>query len=74
MIGTALAVWHSRNGHLRVFWRNYRQRSDMDGWLAVIEIEPELTAAIEAQVISAYEDAKAAAKKQSEKGRQLERA
>lgn len=59
---SGLTVWRSRNGHLRVFWPSYKPHTGGYGWLPVIELDPELTAAIEAQVIAAYKDVKAKTK------------
>ncbi len=54
-----VAVWRSRNGKLRVYFPSYRLGS---GWDEAISLPDELRTEIEADVISAYKQAKTAAK------------
>jgi hypothetical protein len=61
-----VAVWRSRNGKLSVFFPRYKFGA---GWDDVIELAADLRSQVDADVIAAYKDAKAAAQKeQREKG------
>jgi hypothetical protein len=57
-----VAVWRAGNGRLRVFFPGYKLGI---GWADTIELPAELRSEIEADVISAYKSAKAAAKHES---------
>ena len=57
-----IAVWQARNGRLRVFFPSYKLGF---GWAETVELPAELRSEIEADVISAYKSAKAAAKHES---------
>jgi hypothetical protein len=59
-----VAVWKLRNGQLRVYFPGYRLGA---GWDDTIYVPEELRSEIEADVIAAYKDAKAAAKKEERK-------
>jgi hypothetical protein len=52
-----VAVWRSRNGRLRVYFPSYKLGS---GWDEVISLPEDLRTQIEADVIAAYKQAKAA--------------
>jgi hypothetical protein len=52
-----VAVWRSRNGRLRVYFPSYKLGS---GWDEVISLPEDLRTRIEADVIAAYKQAKAA--------------
>ena len=54
-----VAVWRSRNGRLRVYFPSYRLGS---GWDEAISLPDEVRTEIEADVISAYKQAKTATK------------
>jgi hypothetical protein len=53
-----VTVWRSRNGRLSVLFPSYKLGA---GWCDAIELPAELRSQVEADVISAYKEAKAAA-------------
>jgi hypothetical protein len=55
-----VAVWRSRHGKLRVYFPSYRLGA---GWDEAIYLPEELRTEVEADVIAAYKNAKAEAKK-----------
>ena len=59
-----VAVWRSRNGHLRVLFPSYRLGTS---WDDAIYVPDDLRSQIEADVIAAYKEAKADAKKEETK-------
>ena len=61
-----IAIWRGGNGRLRVFFPSCKVGP---GWADAVEVPAELRAQIEADVISAYKQAKAAAQaEQRQKG------
>jgi hypothetical protein len=54
-----VAVWRAGNGRLRVLFPSFRLGV---GWADTIELPAELRSQVEAEVISVYKEAKAAAK------------
>jgi hypothetical protein len=58
-----IAVWRSKNGKLSVFFPSYKLGSV---WADAISVPDELRSEIEADVIEAYKNAKAASKKDQE--------
>lgn len=64
-----IAIWRGGNGRLRVFFPSCKVGP---GWVDAVELPAELRAQIEADVISAFKEAKAAAQKeQRQKGEPL---
>lgn len=59
-----VAVWRSKNGKLSVFFPSYRLGSV---WVDAIYVPEDLRSEIEADVITAYKNAKAAAKEEETK-------
>ncbi len=59
-----IAVWRSNNGKLSVFFPSYKLGSS---WVDAIYVPEDLRSEIEADVITAYENAKAAAKEEETK-------
>jgi len=58
-----VSVWRSTNGRLRVYFPSYKLGA---GWDDAIYLPEELRSEVEADVISAYKTAKAAAQKTDE--------
>jgi hypothetical protein len=64
-----VAVWRSRNGRLSVFFPSYKRGA---GWDDAVGLPSELRSQVDADVIVAYKEAKAAAKaEQRQKGEPL---
>jgi hypothetical protein len=64
-----VAVWRSRHGNLRVYFPSYKLGA---GWDEAIYLPEELRTEVEADVISAYKQAKAAARSQDKEVAQID--